>query len=52
MDKPKFAPCLETGQIVEINGQKFFVDEILYYMPQNMGDKNVISKLVLLGVRE
>jgi len=43
---------VKTGQVVEINGQKFFVDEIQYYVPQNICDKQVVSRLVLLGVRE
>jgi hypothetical protein len=43
---------VKVGQIVEIKGQKFFVEEIEYYLPKNLEDKQVISRLVLLGVRE
>jgi hypothetical protein len=43
---------VKVGQIVEINGQKFFVEEIEYYMPKNLYDEQVVSRLVLLGVRE
>ena len=52
MDKPKVKPYLMTGQLVEIRGQKFFVDEVNYYMPKDAQDKNVVSKVVLFGVRE
>jgi hypothetical protein len=52
MDKPKFESCLMTGQLVEINGQKFFVDEVNYYIPKNAHDNKVVSKVVLFGVRE
>lgn len=43
---------VKEGQIVEINGQKFFVEGIQYYLPKNIEDKLIVSKLVLLGVRE
>jgi len=52
MDKPKVEPYLMTGQLVEINGQKFFVDEVNYYIPKNAHDNKVVSKVVLFGVRE
>lgn len=52
MDKPKVEPYLMTGQLVEICGQKFFVDEVNYYMPKDIQDKNIVSRLILLGVRE